>query len=341
MHDSYSPASIAQAVLDKHSRLAEAGTHMEAEAARLERLGKLGALPAPFGAIDEVLLHQAAVLRDAVDKSSPPPMDKFLSSLTASLLGPCTAQGVPGSVPMLVRRSLESLGWNVAQNRPSEGAGLPSVEQATSVMATARQELVAIAAPRTVSTDSSTVSAAPLTPRKPCSDTGASARGSGDGSLRATAESFSFSLSAREFTPGRAAASSTATGYSSGGNGNPYVDSGRPAGQNRRGGGKGVKLCRFGSKCTRADCYFAHPERDGQPTDATTALTGADPVLSDLAAELAALDALQDEEDLPPDEDFEAFLAMSGQATDSSRYDEDDEFERAQEEWLASQGANE
>ena len=37
-------------------------------------------------------------------------------------------------------------------------------------------------------------------------------------------------------------------------------------------------------------------------------------MLAALAAELAALDALENEDDLPPTEDFEAFLAMSGQA---------------------------
>jgi hypothetical protein len=264
-------------------------------------------LPDPFGAIDEVLLKQTTALQDAR------PMDEFLSRLTADLFQPCTAPGVPGSVPKLVRRSLGSLGWNVAQNRANEGARLPSMEQVKTVLASTRQELATIAAPQAAKAESSP---------------SATGGGGGGSSLRATAQSFSFTASAPPFTPGGATATSTATDANSSGNGNTNARSQR--------------ICRFGSKCTRADCHFAHPERDGQPTSSATAFTEADPVLAELAAELEALDALQGEDDSEiPEEDFEAFLAMSGQATGSPAYDEDDEFERAQAEWLASQGVDE
>lgn len=297
---------------------------MQAEAARVERLGKLAGLPPPLGAVDEVLAQNAAVLADAAEKPSPPPMDEFLNRLTACLLGPCTAPGVPSSVPGMVRRSLQSVGWNVATNLPSEGAALPSLERVTAMVAAARQELVMIAGPQT--------------PKAP----------SGGSSLKGV-KSFSFNSESPAFIPGQATVVDNdpyrgrGTGGVRGGGGVRGRGGGRGGGRAPGGrGGRGAKVCRFDSKCTRADCYFSHPGRDSQAPIAD--YTEDDPVLAALAAELAALDALENEDDLPPTEDFEAFLAMSGQAADRPRQeasagslDVDDEFERAQEEWLASQ----
>ena len=284
---------------------------MQAEAARVERLGKLAGLPPPLGAIDEVLVQNAAVLRDAAGKPTPPPMDEFLAQLTACLLGPCMAPGVPSTVPGMVRRLMQSVGWNVATNLPSEGAALPPLEQVTNMVATARQELAMIAGPQT--------------PKGP----------SGGSSLKEV-KSFRFNSESPPFIPGQATVvvdNNQYQGRGTGGRG------GRGAGGSR--GGRGAQVCRFDTKCTRADCYFSHPGRDSHAPAAD--YTEDDPVLAALAAELAALDALENGDDLPPEEDFEAFLAMSGQATDSPRQEgsdgsvDDDEFERAQEEWLASQ----
>ena len=46
-------------------------------------------------------------------------LERFMSTLTASLLGPVTAKGVPKWVSSAVRSTLESLSWNVGKNRPN------------------------------------------------------------------------------------------------------------------------------------------------------------------------------------------------------------------------------
>ena len=109
-----------------------------------------GLSPTLLSAIDAILLEKAAVLRDAEENSSPPPMDEFLRQFTTCLLKPCTAPGVPTSVPLLVAKQLQSVGWNVANNEQS-GAALPSLEQVAGMVAATRQELAGIGHPQPAS----------------------------------------------------------------------------------------------------------------------------------------------------------------------------------------------
>ena len=312
---------------------------MDAEAARLERLSRLGgSLPPPFGHVDAVLAQQLeALLQLGEAKIS---MDALLRQLTGSLLAPCTAAGVPAAVPTLVRGSLESVGWDVSRNTPSAGATPPTAPQVASMLHAARQKLAAMADAQ-----------APLTPRTTNDTPQSSGGGGGGGGLSANAPSFSLTAAVPAFVPSNPYSAQPAPqmgGYDRGGAGRAG-GRGRGRGRGRGAGKRGATVCRFGMKCTRPDCYFAHPGRDDQPGVCPPVVPEDDPVLADLAAELAALEGLEDSEELPPEEEFEAFLAMSGQtagATQSSPKGglaatssfDDDEFERAQEEWLASNG---